>query len=258
MFLAIDAGNTRVTLGFFEKDLLKDLCSFSCEKNIDFSELKMKIKSLSAGKNVSACSIASVVEELTNPLQQAVSEIFNIQPSVLLPHKNCGIKLNTPYPEKCGADRVANAYAASKLYDQRPIIIVDSGSATTFDIVNKYNEFAGGVIMPGIGIQLKALGEKTSKLPELDLNNIKDNINVISDNTEEAIYAGVVVAHAQAVQGLINLCEKELGDKAYIVGTGGNINFVEKYMNERTFDVINPYLTLEGIKMLYELQSGII
>ena len=255
MFLAIDAGNTRVTLGFFDNGLINNVRSFPCDKGIDFSELKIKIKSLSEGYDVEACHIASVVEELTNPLKQAISVIFNIQPSLLLPQNNGGIKLKTSKPEKCGADRVANAYAASKLYDKRPVIVVDSGSATTFDIVDTDNEFLGGVIMPGMGLQLKALAEKTSKLPELDLNNINDKLDIISDNTEDAIYAGVVVAHALAIQGLINLCEKELGEKAFIVGTGGNIRIVEKYMNERKFDVINPLLTLEGIRLLYELNN---
>ena len=255
MFLAIDAGNTRITLGFFEKDLIKKVSSFSCEKEFEYSELKLKIKALSSDYTVDGCLISSVVEELTDSLGQAVSEVFNIKPSVLLPQNNGGIKLKTPNPEKCGADRVANAYAALKLYEQRPVIVVDSGSATTFDIVDNDNEFSGGVIMPGIDLQLKVLGEKTSKLPELSINNIKDDIKAISDNTEEAIYAGVVVAHAQAIQGMIKLCEQELGEKAFIVGTGGNIEYINKYMNERHFDVINPYLTLEGIRLFYESEN---
>ena len=81
------------------------------------------------------------------------------------------------------------------------------------------------------------------------------DINIISNDTEEAIYAGVVVAHAQAVKGLLNLCEQKLGEKAFVVGTGGNISLVNKFMNERKIDVINPSLTLEGIKMIYELNK---
>ena len=255
MFLAIDAGNTKITLGLFEAGKIKEVYGFSCDKNMECSDLRKNVEALSAGKKVEGCMIASVVEELTDKLEQAVSDVFNIKPEILRPEKNGGIKIKTPYPEKCGADRVANAYAASRLYKERPIIVVDSGSATTFDIVDRDNCFAGGVIMPGMELQLRTLGEKTSKLPALDLNKAPDEISVISDNTEEAIFAGVIVAHAQAVQGLIKLCEQKLGEKAYIIGTGGNIGFVNKYMNERKLDVINPSLTLEGIRLFYELKA---
>jgi type III pantothenate kinase len=255
MFLAVDAGNTKITFGFFEGDSLKDVCGFPCDINMDSSELKTVIKNLSSGKKVDGCMIASVVEELTEKLRQAVLEVFFIKPLVLKPENNNGIKIKTSKPEKSGADRVANAYAASVLYDARPIIVVDSGSATTFDIVDRDNFFEGGVIMPGMELQLKTLGEKTSKLPALELKNIPENISVISDNTEEAIYSGVVVAHAQAVQGLIKLSEQKLGEKAFIVGTGGNINLVSRYMNERKFDIINRSLTLDGIRLLYDLNT---
>ncbi len=255
MFLAIDAGNTKITLGFFEADTLKEVCGFSCDINMRYPELKTEIEKLSAGKRLKGCMISSVVEELTDKLEQAVAEIFNINPLILRPEKNGGIKIKTPYPEKCGADRVANAYAASRLYGERPVIVVDSGSATTFDIVDTDNAFSGGVIMPGMELQLKTLGEKTSKLPLLDLKKVPKKINVISDNTEEAIYAGVVVAHAQAIQGLIKLCEQEFGAKAFVVGTGGNIDVVNQYMDDRKLDVINPSLTLEGIRLLYELNA---
>ena len=258
MFLAVDAGNTKITFGFYDKDVVKDIRSLECNKYIEPEELKAAVKSLSGDYIIDECMISSVVDELTQNLKDAISDIFNITPMLIIPQDNNDIKINTPHPEKCGTDRVANAYAASKLYAQRPIIVVDSGSATTFDIVNADNEFSGGVIMPGMELQLKVLGEKTSKLPTLDLNNIKGDISVISDNTEDAIYAGVVVAHAQAIQGLIKLCEQELGEKAFIVGTGGNINFVEKYMNERKFDVVNPHLTLEGIRLLFELKKQLI
>lgn len=253
--MSIDAGNTKVTLGIYDESDLKEICNFQCKNYADYNELKDLLKSAVSGYQIDCCMISSVVDELTENLEKAVKENFNIVPLQITPKINLGIKICTSEPEKCGSDRIANAYAASVLYSHRPIIVIDSGSATTFDIVNNFGEFVGGVILPGMELQLKALGEKTSKLPILDLRNVSSDINVISDNTEEAIYAGVVVAHAQAIQGLIKLCEQKLKQKAFIVGTGGNIGIVSRYMTERTFDVINTHLTLDGIRLLYELNK---
>ena len=255
MFLAVDAGNTKITFGFFDdNNVLKEIRNISSNKNAQYSDLKQTIKNVCNGYSISRCMIASVVDELTENIQKSITEIFNINPQTVS-STNCGINIKTPQPEKCGADRIANVYAAIKLYDKRPVIIVDSGSATTFDIIDKNNDFIGGLIMPGMELQLKALGEKTSKLPALDIHNIQDNVSVISNTTEESIYAGVVIAHAQAIQGLINLCEQKLNEKAYLVGTGGNINLVSKYMDKINLDVVNQKLTLEGIKLIYDLNN---
>lgn len=252
MFLAVDAGNTKVTFGFFEGNMVKHVESLTCLANIKCSDIEVLLKERFTGYKVCDCMISSVVDELTEKLKNVISDFFSVTPLVLSYELNYGINFKSEHPEKYGADRVANVHAAAKLYEQRPLIVVDSGSATTFEVIDKNGDFLGGLIMPGMELQLKALGEKTSKLPSLSLKKVSDEINIISNDTEEAIYAGVIVAHAQAVQGLIRLCEQKLGGKAFIVGTGGNINFVNKYMNESKINIINPTLTLQGIKMIYE------
>lgn len=257
MFLAVDLGNTKLTCGIFTSNYLKSVRTFVYPKNITYSELKSEVSNLLADCDIDSCMIASVVDELTENVQRSISEIFSIQPIILTYDViKERMKINLPQPETCGADRIANAYAALQIYPNRPIIVIDSGSATTFDIVNKKGEFIGGNIMPGLDLQLKSLSEKTSKLPELRLDKAPDKINVISDNTKDAMYAGVVIAHSQAIQGLITLCEKTLGEKAFIIGTGGNINIVSKYFNVRKFDTVNQNLTLEGIKMIYDSQNA--
>jgi len=255
MFLAVDAGNTKVTFGFFNGDILKHAESVTCPANAKCSDIEVMLKERFTNFVVEDCMISSVVDELTENLKNVISEFFSVTPMVLSYKLNYGINFISTHPEKCGADRVANVYAALKLYKQRPLIVIDSGSATTFEVIDKNDVFCGGLIMPGMELQLKALGEKTSKLPSLNLRNVSDEINIISNDTEESIYAGVVVAHAQAVQGLLKLCEEKLGEKAYIVGTGGNIKFVDKFMNERKIDIINPSLTLNGIRMIYNLNK---
>ena len=133
-----------------------------------------------------------------------------------------------------------------------PVIVVDFGTANTFDIVNKEGEFVGGVIAPGINTQLNSLSKCTSKLPNLDATISE---KAIGDNTIDAILSGVIRGTACMVEGLISQCENELGEKATIVATGGLSGLISNYMN-RKFDYVNPILTLEGLKELYKLNQN--
>ena len=158
------------------------------------------------------------------------------------------VSLNLEEPQQTGADRIANAGAASFLYSV-PAIVVDFGTATSFDIVNKNNEFIGGIITAGMKIQAEALSAKTSKLPKL---NIEAPENAIGRNTIDAMLSGIVRGHAAMIDGLIFECERELGEKATIIATGGYSSVISRYLR-RKFDYINPDLTLIGMKILYDL-----
>ena len=121
------------------------------------------------------------------------------------------------------------------------------GTATTFDIINENNEFMGGIITPGMQIQLKALSKFTSKLPLLDVEPIK---NVIGHNTQEAILSGVIRGHACMIEGLLKKCEQELGKKPVTIATGGYAFLISEYM-EKPFDFIDEDLTLKGLNIIY-------
>ena len=136
----------------------------------------------------------------------------------------------------------------------KPAIIVDIGTATTFDILDKNGDFLGGVIMPGPNLQFRALNKSTSKLPKIDANTVD---KAIGNNTADAILSGVIRGSACAIEGLIEQCEAELEDRAVIIATGGYSSLISKYMN-RQFDFVNPYLTLEGLRFLYELNKTIL
>lgn len=166
---------------------------------------------------------------------------------------NLGINLKLKNPREAGADRIANACGAYMLYS-KPAIIVDIGTATTFDILDKNGDFLGGVIMPGPNLQFRALNKSTSKLPKIDANTVD---KAIGNNTADAILSGVIRGSACAIEGLIEQCEAELGDRAVIIATGGYSSLISKYMN-RQFDFVNPYLTLEGLRFLYELNKTIL
>ena len=162
------------------------------------------------------------------------------------PKNNFGLKIFTPHPEAVGIDRIANI-AAARHFNQ-PAIVIDLGTATTFDITNKDGDFCGGIIMPGVNIQLKSLNDYTSKLPLITPKGVK---KVISNTTDDCILAGVVKGHACAIEGLITECEKELEQKVTIIGTGGLCSLISEHM-KRPFDYIEPNLTLIGLKELYK------
>ena len=163
---------------------------------------------------------------------------------------NTGIKIALDNPKEAGADRIANAVGAYVLY-KHPVIVVDLGTATTFDVVDSNGDFIGGIITLGVTSQLKALNKFTSKLPriEVSLSN-----NAIGHNTNDAILSGVLRGTASMIDGLIEQCEKELGSKVIVVATGGYSGLISNYL-KRPFDFINPTLTLEGLRYLYQINK---
>ena len=250
MLLAIDIGNTNITLGIFENENIVETFRLASDKELPQEEYEILMHSLFKKYSVTSCIIASVVDELTRVIKHAVDNTFHIN-SLLLNNKlNLGITLKLKNPREAGADRIANACGAYILYP-KPAIIVDLGTATTFDILNNAGEFIGGVIMPGLNLQFRSLNNSTSKLPRIEADTVD---KAIGNNTAGAILSGVIRGSACAIEGLIEQCEKELGGKASIIATGGYSSLISTYMN-RQFDFVNPYLTLEGLRFLYELNK---
>ncbi len=254
MLLVIDIGNTNITLGVFENE--KIVQSWRLATDIKRTEdeygvfLKNLLRETNLDKKISNAVIASVVVQLTEKIEIALKKYLGID-SLIISHKiKTNVVLKTDNPSQVGADRIVNACAAAKLYST-PAIVVDFGTATSFDIVNEKNEFIGGIITAGMKIQAEALSSKTSKLPKL---NIEAPEHAIGRNTIEAMLSGIVRGHAAMIDGLILECEKELGQKATIIATGGYSAVISKYLN-RKFDDINPDLTLIGAKLLFEMNK---
>ncbi|CDE60591.1 type III pantothenate kinase 1 [Fusobacterium sp. CAG:439] len=250
MLLTADIGNTSITLGLFEEDALVEEYRLASDKDLSLEEYEVLLKTLFKDFKVDGCIISSVVEELTKKLKTAVDNVFKINSIVLSTQINTGVKICLDNPEEAGADRIANAAGAYVLYSH-PVIVVDFGTATTFDIVNGSGEFVGGIIAPGLNLQLKALNKFTSKLPRIEvaLSN-----TAIGHNTTDAILSGVLRGSASMIDGLIEQCEKELGEKAVVVATGGYSGLIANYL-KRPFDFINPTLTLEGLRHLYQINK---
>ena len=250
MLLTADIGNTSITLGIFEEDALVEEYRLVLDKDLSLEEYEVLLKSLFKDFKVDGCIISSVVEELTNKFKTAVNNVFKFEAIVLSTNINTGVEILLDNPNEAGADRIANAAGAYVLYNH-PVIVVDFGTATTFDIVNAKGQFIGGVIAPGVTLQLKALNKFTSKLPRIDvtLSNY-----AIGHNTTDAILSGVLRGSAAMIDGLVEQCEKELGQRAVLVATGGYSGLIANYL-KRPFDFINPTLTLEGLRYLYQINK---
>lgn len=248
MLLAADIGNTSITLGIFDEDALVEEYRLASDKDLPLEEYEVLLKSLCKDFKIEGAIISSVVEELTNKFKTAVDNTFKLNSIILSTDINTGVKIKLDNPLEAGADRIANAAGAYVLYNH-PVIVVDFGTATTFDIVNGKGEFIGGIIAPGVTLQLKSLNKFTSKLPRIEvaLSN-----SAIGHNTTDAILSGVLRGTASMIDGLVKQCENELGEKAVVVATGGYSGLIANYL-KRPFDFINPTLTLEGLRHLYQI-----
>lgn len=250
MLLTVDIGNTSITLGVFDNEALVEEFRLASDKDLSLAEYEVLLKSLLKSFVIDGCIISSVVEELTDKFKTAADNVLKVNSVILSPKINTGIKIKIDNPLEAGADRIANAAGAYVLY-KTPVIVVDFGTATTFDVVNGDGEFIGGLISLGIMSQMKALNKFTSKLPRADVSL---SPCAIGHNTNDAILAGVIRGTASMIDGMVEQCEKELGQKATIVATGGYSGLIANYL-KRPFDYINPTLTLEGLRYLYQINS---
>ena len=250
MLLTLDIGNTNITIGLFKDDILISTERIPSDIHYSVEKYNEILQERIGFSKISGCVIASVVNGLDITLMESVKSVFGVESLILNPTLDVGLTLKLRDNNEIGADRVANGIAAKLLY-QLPAIVVDFGTANTFDIVNKNGEFIGGIIAPGINTQLNSLSNATSKLPNIDIG--MSNF-VIGNNTIDAILSGVIRGTACMVEGMIAQCEIELGEKATLIATGGLSKLVAKYMS-RQFDYINPILTLEGLRELYKLNQ---
>jgi len=250
MLLTADIGNTSITLGLFDGDALVEEFRLASDKDLSQEEYEVLLKTLCKPFNIDGCIIASVVDELDKKFKASVDSVFKIDSMMLSSDLNTGVKIAIDNPKEAGADRIANACGVFMLY-HRPCIVIDFGTATSFDIVNQKGEFVGGIITAGLNLQMKVLNKFTSKLPKID---VAVSNKAIGGNTMDAILSGVIRGSACMIDGLIEQCENELGSKATLIATGGYSGLISSYL-KRPFDFINPTLTLEGLRFLYNLNK---
>lgn len=252
MLFVIDIGNTNIVLGVYKgADLLKNW-RIGTKKGRTADEYGILIKELLRSSGIGPDEINDIiVSNVVPPLESTIIEMaenyFDIKPLVVGPGLKSGIPILYENPKEVGADRIVNAAAALKKYGC-PIIIVDFGTATTFDLITKKGEYAGGVIAPGIGISIESLSQKTSKLPRVDLVRPK---KVIGKNTVHSIQSGIIFGYVGLVEGIVNRIKEETGVKAKVIATGGFAGLIAS--ETRSIDVVEENLTLEGLKILYDI-----
>lgn len=251
MLLAVDVGNTNVVLGIFRGTELRVSWRISTNRQQTGDEYGVILKNLfsQAGiceSSLSGIIISSVVPPLMFSLEEMALRYFNQQPMVVGPGIKTGINILLENPREVGADRIVNAVAGFELYGG-PLIIVDFGTATTFDAISARGDYLGGAIAPGISISTEALFQRAAKLPRVEL--IKP-ARVIGRDTITSMQSGIVFGFAGQVDGIVTRMSREFPVKPKVIATGGLAQLIASESN--TLELINPLLTLEGLRLIYE------
>ena len=251
MLLVIDVGNTNMVLGVYKDTELLDHWRISTDRQRTTDEYGVLIRELFylndlRADDINAIIISSVVPPVVPTLERMCQRYFGLSPLLIGPGVKTGRDIRYDNPREVGADRIVNAVAAYEKYGG-PVIIVDFGTATTFCAVDAKGVYLGGSICPGIGISTEALVQRTAKLPRIEL---KRTDSVICRNTIESMQAGVFYGFVGQVEGIVSRMRRELDMSARVVATGGLAVVIAPAT--KAIDVVEPMLTLEGLRIIYE------
>ena len=251
MILTIDVGNTNITVGIYDDKTVKGHFRITTKTPRTSDEYGMILQELTEKQGVKASSIdgviiASVVPNVMHSLKSSIIKYFKLEPLIVGPGIKTGIKVETSNPKEIGADRIVDAVAAYELYGG-PVLVLDFGTATTYDLVNEKGSFISGITAPGIRISAKALWEGTAKLPEIEI--IKPKC-ILAQDTITSMQSGLMYGQIGQTEYIIKQVKKESGyEDLKVVATGG----LGRIISDET-DMIDEYnadLTLEGLRIIY-------
>ena len=250
MVLAVDIGNSNVVIGCFEGDDIRLLERMSTNRNSTALEYAVLIKTVLELNGLEKVAfeggiISSVVPAVTNMVKAAIEKLTGNPPLVVGPGLKTGLKIMIDNPAQLGSDRVADAVAAVSEYPC-PLITIDMGTATTISVIDKNQNFIGGVIMPGLRISAESLSSRTSQLPQISLDPPK---KAIGRNTIDCMRSGIVLGCAATIDGIVEKIEQELGYPCTVVSTGGHANIVIPYCKRQI--IVDEKLLLKGLMILY-------
>ncbi len=251
MILTIDIGNTSIHMGIFDGPKLLKTWKLQSVRERTCDEYSLLIFGFFRAahlqlENIDGAIISSVVPPLTPIFQTLCQQLFKVKALILGPGLKTGMPILYENPAEVGADRVAGAVAAYEKFGG-PVIIVDLGTATTFDAVSAKGEYLGGAIAPGIQISAEALTVHTAKLPRIELSKPK---RVIGRTTVASMHSGIYIGYIGLISHLVNEMKKELGTETKVVATGGFASWIAS--DVPVIDKVEPYLVLEGLKIIYE------
>lgn len=252
MVLAVDIGNTNIVCGILKDDEIISTFRLTTENSMTSDEYGVMICNIIERRGVAltdiqAVIVASVVPQIMYSFSNAIVKYFNITPMVVGPGIKTGIRLANENPKEMGADRIADAVAAYQLYGG-PVIVVDYGTATTYDVILADGTFSVGVTAPGIISSAKTLWQNTAKLPEIE---IKKPETILAKNTIESMQAGLVYGQIGQTEYIIKTIKCELGiNDIKVVATGGLGKLISESTN--VIDAYDAYLTLKGLNIIYK------
>ena len=256
MLLALDIGNTNVTIGIFAGEDLRATWRIATDLERLPDEYAVTILGLLATEPIAPGEItqavmASVVPDLAPIFEQLCKRYFKVDPLVVGTGTKTGVRVVYDNPREVGADRIVDVVAALHYYGPPPLVIVDFGTATVFDAVSAEGDYLGGAIAPGIGIASEALFERAAKLYRVELERPK---TAIGKNTVAAIQSGTLFGYVGLIEGMVVRFKRELGGTARVIATGGWAERLAKETN--IFDAVDQNLTLTGLRLIYESNMG--
>jgi type III pantothenate kinase len=249
LLLAVDVGNTQTALGLYEGERLLDHWRAATEARRTGDELGIMLGGFLDLGAVEGICLSSSVPALTSAYQE-VAERWRVPILVVGPGVRTGIQVRYDDPREVGPDRIVNAVAASAKYGA-PCIVVDFGTSTNFDVVSAAGEFVGGVLAPGIEISMDALFQRAARLTKVDF---VEPPTVIGKTTVAALQSGLVYGFAGQVDGIVQAIRGELGVEAPVVATGGLADLIAPHA--RTVGKVDPYLTLDGLRIVWERNAA--
>ena len=252
MLLAIDTGNTNITVGVFDGDKLATSFRLTTKEVFTSDEYGLHLRGIIREKfgevvPVDGCIISSVVPNVMHSLTSAIIKYFDVRPVIVGPGLKTGIHIRIDNPKEMGADKITDVVAAHEIYGGN-LIVIDFGTATTFDLVDSEGIYLAGVIQPGISISAQALSSRAAKLPNIELTKPK---TILAKNTVDAMQAGVVYGYIGACKHIINEMKASSGlEDIKVVATGGLGRIVSNELPE--IDFYDQNLTLKGLRILYD------
>ena len=252
MLLAIDIGNTNITIGMFRDDKLQATWRIATSVHRTPDEYAVIILNMLQHHNIKAVDISEgaiscVVPPLVTTFNELFERYFNIKPLFVGPGVKTGIRIRMDNPREVGGDRISNAAGAISLY-KGPVIVVALGTATAFDTISREGDYLGGAVAPGIAIAAEALYTRTAALPRVELARPP---KAIGTNTLAAMQSGIIFGYAGLIEGIVTRIQEELGEKATVIATGGYAGIIAK--ETKVINKVNPDLTLIGIKAIHAM-----
>lgn len=250
MLLVFDVGNTNTVMGIYDGETLVGHWRLTSRKRTA-DEVGVMIQGMLSAfgidmKAVDGAIFGSVVPPLDEMIREGVRKYIGIEPVRVTSKLDLGIEIKMKNPTGIGADRLINSVAGAKKYGA-PLVIVDLGTAITFDVVSQEVAYLGGVIAPGMELAMESLFSRTAKLPQIELSAPD---HVIGGNTVEAIQSGVIYGTVGMTDKIIKGIFKEIGGPCRVVATGGHATLIAKYSNR--IDTVDQWLTLDGLRIIYE------